>query len=163
MFRVEKLRRDHPIDGFDCGDAALNIFLKRHALQNQQSNASQTYLALNDSDLVGFHVLAVGSVSHADAPGRVTRGLARHPVPVMLLARLAVDLRWQGRGAGAALLKDALQRTLSAADIAGLRAFAVHAKTEQAKAFYSHFQFIESPTDPLHLFVLLKDVRALLG
>jgi GNAT superfamily N-acetyltransferase len=89
--------------------------------------------------------------------------LARHPVPIMLLARLAVDRRWQGQGVGKALLKDAMQRTLQAAEIAGIRAFAVHAKDEEARSFYQKFDFIPSPTDPMHLFVLLKDVRRMIS
>ncbi len=94
-----------------------------------------------------------------DAPVRLTKGLAHHPVPIMLLARLAIDHRWQNKGVGRALLRDAMQRSLEAADIAGIRAFAVHAKDEEAKRFYQHFDFLPSPTDPMHLFILLKDVR----
>jgi GNAT superfamily N-acetyltransferase len=101
----------------------------------------------------------VGEVSFDHAPARLTKGMARHPVPLMLLARLAVHREWQGRGLGAGLLKDALRRTLQAADIAGIRALAVHAKDEKARAFYRHFDFVDSPTDPLHLFLLLKDLR----
>ena len=93
----------------------------------------------------------------------MTKGLAKHPVPVMLLARLAVDRHWHGQGVGKALLKDAMQRTLQAADIAGIRAFAVHAKDEEAKRFYQKFDFIPSPTDPMHLFVLMKDVRRIVS
>jgi GNAT superfamily N-acetyltransferase len=89
----------------------------------------------------------------------VAKGLARHPIPIMLLARMAVDRRCQGQGVGKALLRDALERTLNAAEIAGIRAFAVHAKDEQARSFYELFDFVPSPTDPLHLFLLLKDVR----
>jgi GNAT superfamily N-acetyltransferase len=81
------------------------------------------------------------------------------PVPIILLARLATDRHWQGQGVGKALLRDGMQRTLQAADIAGIRAFVVHAKDEEARRFYEHFDFIPSPTDPMHLFVLLKDVR----
>jgi GNAT superfamily N-acetyltransferase len=96
-------------------------------------------------------------------PERLTKGLARHPVPILLLARLAVDDRWQGEGAGKALLKDAMLRTLQAADIAGIRAFAVHAKADEARPFYLKFDFIPSPSDPMHLFVLLKDVRRIVS
>ena len=103
--------------------------------------------------------LVVGEVAYGDAPERLTKGLARHPVPMMLLARLAVGVAWQGRGIGAGLLKDAMQRTLQAADIGGTRAFAVHAKDEAARRFYEHFGFVASPTDPLHLFLLIKDLR----
>src|SRR5208282_6639533 len=102
-------------------------------------------------------------VTHDEAPERLTKGLARHPVPIMLLARLAVDRRWHGRGVGKALLRDAMHRTLQAADIAGIRAFAVHAKDEEARRFYEHFDFVASPTDHMHLFVLLKDVRRMIS
>lgn len=159
-FRVEKLRREHPVDGFDCGTAALNIFLQRHALQNQQANASQTYVALTGNDLVGYHTLVVGGANYGDAPERISRGLARHPIPVMLLARLAVSVQWQGKGAGSSLLKDAMTRGLAASEIAGVRGFTVNAKNDNARAFYAHFNFVPSPTDPMHMFLLLKDVRA---
>ena len=102
-------------------------------------------------------------MNYEDAPERLSKGLARHPVPIMLLARLAVDRRWQGQGVGKALLRDAMQRTLQAADIAGIRAFAFHAKDDEARRFYQHFDFIPSPTDPMHLFVLLKDVRRMVS
>jgi GNAT superfamily N-acetyltransferase len=160
--RIEKLRRDHAVDDFDCGQEALNRFLIRYAFANQQAGAAQTYLGLSDASVVGFYSLAVGQVAYADAPQRLSKGLARHPVPIMLLARLAVRTGWQGRGIGGGLLKDALRRTLNAADIAGIRAFAVHAKDEAARAFYEHFDFLPSPTDPMHLFVLLKDLRHIL-
>lgn len=161
-FKVEKLRRDHVLEGFDCGKESLNRFLLRNALQSQQANASQTYLALAGDRVIGYHTLVVGDVAPADVPERVKKGLAAHPVPIMLLARLAVSQDWKGRGLGSALLKDALLRTLQAADIAGIRAMAVHAKDDDAKTFYIHFDFSPSPSDPLHLFMLLKEVRALL-
>jgi len=161
--RVEKLRPDHRIEGFDCGREALNRYLLRYAGQNQQAGAAQTYVGLVGGTVVGYHTLAVGHVTREEAPERLTKGLARHPVPIMLLARLAVDRRWQGQGIGKALLRDAMQRTLQAADIAGIRALAVHAKDEAARAFYLKFDFIPSPTDPMHLFVLLKDVRRIIS
>jgi GNAT superfamily N-acetyltransferase len=162
-FRIEKLRRDHPVDGFTCGREELDRFLLRYAFANQQANASQTYLGLHDAEITGFYSLVVGEVAYADAPERLTKGLARHPVPLMLLARLAVSTAWQGRGIGAGLLKDAIRRTMQAADIAGIRAFAVHAKDEPARRFYEHFGFAPSPTDPLHLFLITKDLRRLTG
>ena len=162
-FKVEKLRRDHILEGFDCGKEPLNQFLTRNALQNQQANASQTYLLITADRVIGYHTLVVGEVAFAAAPERLRKGLSRHPVPIMLLARLAVSQDYQRRGIGQALLKDALLRTLQAADIAGIRAFAVHAKDDVARAFYEHFDFIASPSDPMHLFLLLKDIRALIG
>lgn len=161
--RIEKLERGHEVESFDCGREALNRFLVRFALQNQMAGASQTYVALADEQVVGYYTLVVGQVEHADAPERLIKGLARHPVPIMLLARLAVGIAWQGRKLGSGMLKDAMLRTLQAAEIAGIRAFAVHAKDDQARAFYEHFDFFPSPTDPYHLFRLLKDIRNLVG
>jgi len=154
--RVEKLQRNHRIDAFDCGREALNRFLTRFALQNQQAGASQTYLLLTDDQVLGHYTLVVGQVDYDDAPQRLKKGLARHPVPIMLLARLAVASGWQGKGIGSALLKDAMLRTLQAADIAGIRAFAVHAKDDEAKAFYEHFDFLPSPSDPVTYFAYSK-------
>ncbi|QEH38137.1 Acetyltransferase (GNAT) family protein [Aquisphaera giovannonii] len=161
--RIEKLRPDHALEGFDCGSEELNRFLIRFALANQRAEAAQTYVAVSGSIVVGYHSLAVAEVAFDDAPDRLRKGLARHPIPIMLLARLAVATSWQGRGLGGGLLKDAMRRTLQAADIAGIRAFAVNAKGEAARAFYEHFGFIASPTDPLHLFLLIKDIRRLAG
>jgi GNAT superfamily N-acetyltransferase len=154
--RVEKLRPDHPIDSFDCGREELNRYLLRFAWQNQQAGAAQTYIGLAGDAVIGYYTLAVGHVTREEAPERLTKGLARHPVPIMLLARLAVDHRWQGRGVGKALLKEAMLRTLQAADIAGIRAFAVHAKDEEARRFYLKFDFIPSPSDPMHCSCYLK-------
>ncbi len=159
VFRIEKLARHHAVDDFDCGEEALNRFLSQFAFPNQQASASQTYVGMADSYIIGFYTLVVGEVSYDDAPERLKKGLARHPVPLMLLARLAVTQTWQGKGVGTGLLKDAIHRTLEAADIAGIRALAAHAKNDAARDFYEHFGFIPSPTDPLHLFVLVKDLR----
>ncbi|MDX2055122.1 MAG: GNAT family N-acetyltransferase [Polyangiaceae bacterium] len=162
-FRIQKLARTHSVDTFDCGHAGLNRFLVRFALPNQQANASQTYVGLADNEIIGFYTLVVGQVAFEGAPARLSKGLAQHPVPVMLLARMAVSVDWQGKGIGAGLLKDAIRRTLQAADIAGIRAFVVHAKDDAARTFYEGFDFISSPTDPLHLFVLIKDLRRMGG
>jgi GNAT superfamily N-acetyltransferase len=160
--RVEKLRADHPIEGFDCGREELNRYLLRFAWANQQAGAAQTYIGLVGDAVVGYYTLAVGQVTREEAPERLTKGLARHPVPIMLLARLAVSSTAQKQGIGKGLLRDAMQRTLQAADIAGIRAFAVHAKDDEARRFYEKFDFIPSPADPMHLFVLIKDVRRIM-
>jgi GNAT superfamily N-acetyltransferase len=157
--RLEKLRSDHVVAGFDCGQEELNRFLTRYALVNQLAGAAQTYLAISGEVVVGYYSLAVGEVAYDGAPDRLIKGLARHPVPIMLLARLAVRSSSQGLGIGVGLLKDAMLRTLQAADIAGIRALAVHAKDENARRFYQHFGFIASPTDPLHLYLLIKDIK----
>jgi len=159
--RIEKLRPDHAVSGFDCGQEVLNRFLARFAMLNQVSGAALTYVALSGESVVGYYSLAVGEVTYAGAAERLKKGLARHPVPVMLLARLAVSAQARGRGLGAGLLKDAMLRTLQAADIAGIRALVVHAKDENARRFYEHFGFSPSPTDPLHLYLLIKDIRRL--
>ncbi len=163
QFLIEKRRRDHAVDEFSCGREELDWFLRRFAWPNRQANASQTYVGLHVGEVIGFYSLVFGDVAYADAPERLTKGLARHPVPLMVLARLAVASGWQGRGIGAGLLKDALRRTLQAADIGGVRAIAVHAKDEAARRFYERYDFVASPTDPHHLFVLVKDVRRIAG
>jgi len=89
--RIEKLRRDHAVDRFDCGQEALNRFLVRYAFQNQQAEASQTYVALMGDEIVGFYTLVVAQVEYDDAPQRLGKGLAKHPIPLMLVARLSGD------------------------------------------------------------------------
>lgn len=156
---IEKLHRGHAVEGFDCGREPLNRFLVRYALANQQANASQTYAALSGDTVIGFYTLVVGEIAHEEAPERLAKGLARHPIPVMILARLAVSQVWQGKRVGAGLMKDAIARTLQAADIAGIRAFVVHAKDDEVRMFYEHFGFVSSPTDPRHLYALIKDLQ----
>ena len=160
--RIEKLTRFHDVGAFDCGQGDLNRFLFEFALASQLANASQTYVAVMNEQVIGYHTLVVGEVDYVDAPERLTKGMARHPIPLMLIARIAriaVDRQWQGNRIGSGLLKDAMKRTLDAADIAGIRAIAVHAKDENARAFYEHFDFVPSPVESLRLFMLLKDVR----
>lgn len=160
---ISKLSPEHGSERFDCGKADLDRFLKRYALINQRAHAAETYVACRAHRVIGYYSLSVGAVHWSDAPERVQRGLARHPVPVMLLARLAVDRSEQGRGIGTGLLKDAILRTDQAADIAGIRALLVHAKDEDARRWYERFGFEPSPTDPLHLFLLMKDLKRLIG
>ncbi|MGX9366253.1 GNAT family N-acetyltransferase [Desulfoplanes sp. PS50] len=160
---VRKLSATDTVSVFDCGQTALNLFLQRHALVNQRANSAQTYVCCCKDIVVGYYSLAVGSVVHEATPQRVVKGLARHPVPVMILARLAVDTDHQRLGLGRALLKDALLRTAQAADIAGIRVLLVHAKDESARNWYVSWDFDPSPTDPYHLFLLIKDLKRLLG
>lgn len=160
---IEKLDRRHDVDAFDCGKEPLNRFLSRYALQNQKAGASQSYVAVSGDTVIGYYTLVVGEIAYERAADRLKKGLARHPVPVMVLARLAIATGQQGRGLGAGLLKDAMLRTLQAADIAGIRAFVVHAKDDEAKAFYERYDFEAAPTDPYHLHMLLKDARASLA
>ena len=160
--RPEPLTPQHDVDVFDCGHEPLNTCLKRFAWMNQQAGAAKTYVSTRGEKVVGYYSLAYGSVEPATVSARIRQGLARHPIPVMVLARLAVDHTEQGHGLGKGLLKDALLRTLQAADIAGLRAIVVHAKDKQARAFYEKFDFVRSPIDEFHLMLLIKDVRKLI-
>ena len=160
---IEKLRREHFLDSFDCGKEDLTRFLKRHAWSTQQAHGAQTYVLAKNLSVLGYYSLAAASISHEEATERAKKGLARHPIPVILLARLAVDTSFQGRGIGPALLKDALLRSAQAADTIGARALIVHAKDDQAKAFYEHFNFESSPSDPYHLLLLMKDLLRIAG
>lgn len=161
--RIEKLHRTHAVEEFSCGRPELDRFLIRHALQAQRAGSSQTFVGVSHETVIGFHSLVLGEVKHADAPERVAKGMPRHPMPLLVLARLAVHSDWQDRRIGAGLLLDALGRTLQVADIAGTRALAVHAKDDSAASFYLHFGFLPSPTDERHLFMLIKDIRAMAG
>ena len=160
---VCKLTGSHAVELFDCGQPALNQFLQRFALVNQKAHSAQTYVACCDGLVAGFYSLAVGSVQPANASPRVIKGQPQHPVPVMILARLAVDVQHQGQGLGKALLRDALLRTEQAADIAGIRAVLVHAKDEAARDWYLNWEFEPSASDPFHLFLLMKDIKSMLG
>ena len=150
---IHKLGAEDQVDGFDCAEPALNQFLQRLALVNQRANSAQTYVCCQgDRVAAGFYSLTVGSVEPQ----------ARHPVPVMILARLAVDRDHQRKRLGQALLRDALLRTVQAADIAGIRCLLVHAKDDAARQWYLSWEFEPSPTDPYHLFLMIKDLKAML-
>lgn len=156
------LEAHHELEAFDCGVPVLNEYLRRYAIQNQNAHAARTYVATRGNRVVGYYTLAFGSVEYIQASARVKRGLARHPIPIMLLGRLAVDLLEQGKGIGKSLLRDAITRTIKASDIAGLRAIVVHAKDERARAFYLNVDFEPSESDPNHLMLLMKNARAML-
>ena len=161
---VEPLTRQHAVAAFDCGtQPTLNEWLRHFAWTNQRNETSRTYVVRCGGRVVGFYSIAAGSARKAETTARVSKGLANHPVPLILLTRLAVDKSEQGTGLGKALLKDALRRIADAADIVGARAVLVHAIDEGAAAFYRHFGFEQSPTDDLHLMLLMKDLRANLG
>jgi GNAT superfamily N-acetyltransferase len=163
QLHIEKLNRSHVVEPFTCGQPELDRFLVRHALHAQQANSSQTYVAISGSEIVGFYTIVAGEIHHADAPERVVKGMPRHPIPLLVLARLAVHIKAQGHGIGSGLLLDALGRTLQVADVIGVRALAVHAKDDRAIAFYQHFGFTPSPSDPRHLFMIIKDIRLAAG
>ncbi|MBO0722559.1 MAG: GNAT family N-acetyltransferase [Blastocatellia bacterium] len=153
------LTKEHEVAGFDCGKAPLNEFLIKYALQNQASGGARTYVLTRGQQVIGYYSLAPASVAPADAPARVMKGQGRYPVPVILMARFALDLNEQGKGYGKRLFQDALRRALAGAEAIGGRAFLVHAKDEDARTFYEHFGMETSPTNPFHLFLLFKDIR----
>ena len=159
--KIEQLLQTHPVGAFDCGKEPLNRFLHKFALVNQASGSATTYVGLADQTVIGYYAIATGSVEYDKVPERIKKGLAHHQIPVAVIGRLAVDRRWQNMGVGEGLLKDAMLRTLVVADTFGIRAILVHAKDITAKTFYEHFNFQPSPTDPLQLMILLKDVRLL--
>ena len=160
--RIEKLDQRHIVNAFDCGTEALDTYLRRFALASQNAGAAQTYVAALGDTVIGYYSLSTGSVQYEGAPQRTRKGLARHPIPIILLARLAVDKIWQGKALGAALLLDSLRRIAAAADIVGIRAVMAHAKDDDARRFYEHFNFDQSPIEPLQMFLLLKDIKRLL-
>jgi GNAT superfamily N-acetyltransferase len=136
--------------------------LKRRALQNEATRASRTFVVTAGGRVVGYYALATGAVMRSVATGRVRRNMP-DPIPVMVLARLAVDRAYQGRGFGSALLRDALLRTFAASDAAGIRALLLHAISEDARRFYLHHGFAESPVDPMTMMISLADVEKSLG
>lgn len=158
-FVIDKLGGEHDMSAFDCANATLNEWLGKFALTNQQADSARTYVALDGNIVVGYYALTTGSVHKHESPQRIAKGLANHPIGVVLLARLAVDRTRQGKGLGKALLFDALSRVEEAADIVGVRAVLVHAINDAARRFYLHFGFEESTVDPYQLLLLLKDLR----
>lgn len=154
------LNATHLLEGFDCGKAALNDWLIRHAAQAQASGSAKTFVSLTrDNHVVAYFSLTVGHIDTLQAPKRVSQGMGRYPVPVVILARLAVSQSAQGLGLGAGLLQDAIRRTLMVADQAGIRALLTHPIDEAAAGFYQKFGFEASPLRPDQLLLLLKDAR----
>ena len=149
----------HDVSDFDCGKPVLDDWLKRSALKNELSDALRTYVVCEDGHVAAYYCLATGSVARREAPGPVRRNMPE-PISVMVIGRLAVDRRFQGRGLGSGLLRDAVLRTLRAGEIAGLRAILVHALDDGAARFYRGHGFVPSPIDGLVLMLKLDAVRA---
>lgn len=155
-----KLAAGDDVDGFDSGAPELDDWLRRWAWQNQRAGNATTYVTLLDGLVVGYYALAVGAIEREAAPERVRKGGVPTQVPCLLLARLAVDRSVSGRGVGRSLLVRAIQRSVAIAEEVGVRALLVHARDDEARAFYLHHaEFHPSPTDPLHLLLLMKDAR----
>ena len=151
----------HQVDDFHCGEPALDDWLRRRARSNQASGATRTFVVCDDDKVVGYYALASGAVTVASVPGRFRRNMP-DPVPVAILARLAVDQAYQGRGLGRALFRDAARRVAQAADVIGIRGIVVHAISEEARTFYHALGFERCPGEPMTLVVTLADVRAAL-
>ncbi len=159
--RPEPLDKRHGLDQFECGESALDDWLRRYARQAQAAGSARVFVTTSDGKtVIGDCALAAASVERETATTRVRKGEARRPIPVVLLARLAVDRGHQHRGVGRSLLQDAVLRCLQAAESIGVRAMLVHAKHDEARAWYEKYGFEPSPTDPLHLMILIKDLRA---
>jgi GNAT superfamily N-acetyltransferase len=158
----EPLARRHLVDDFDCGEPAPDDWLRRGAWQAQAAGSARTFVTTTDgAKVVGYYALAAAQVEPDEATTRLLKGEPqRRAVPAVLLARLAVDHRHQDGGVGRSLLQDAVLRTLQAADSIGVRAMLIHAKHEKARAWYEQYGFEPSPTDPLHLMLLMKDLRS---
>ncbi len=158
------LAEDHDVSSFDCGIEALNTFLRSHAIQNQRNNSARTFVSTRTgtSEVVGFYSLSAASVDFEQTPERIRKGLARHPVPLVLLARLAVAESCKGQGLGASLLQDAFLRFMTAQEVIGARALLAHAKDESAKAFYEKWGFVSTEGLPLHLYILTKNIKTVL-
>jgi GNAT superfamily N-acetyltransferase len=158
----QPLAPDHVLDAFDCGATALDDWLKRRARRNEADGASRTFVACVGAYVIGYYSLAAGAVLHAVATGKVRRNMP-DPAPVILLGRLAVDRRWQGKGLAADLLADAVLRTLGAAETVGVRAMLVHAISEDARRFYEKHGFRASPIEPMTLMITIDEARRMLG
>jgi predicted N-acetyltransferase YhbS len=148
----------HEVSGFDCGQDSLNEWLQKRAIKNEISGASRTFVVCNGNAVISYYSLAVGAVAREEASGKVRRNMPE-PIPVMILGRLAVDQKWQGKQIGAGMLKDAISRTLIAAEQAVIRALLVHALSEEAKRFYLQSGFHESPVNDLTLMITLDEAR----
>lgn len=155
----EPLAAAHRLEGFDCGKPALNDWLLRHARQAQGSGSAKTFVVTDDDRMAGYFSLTVGQVDTLDAPPRIRQGMGQYPLPVVILARLAVSLQDQGRGIGFGLLQDAIRRTLLIAEQAGIRALLTHPIDEAAARFYTRFGFVASPLREQQVLLLLKDAR----
>jgi GNAT superfamily N-acetyltransferase len=158
----ERLSVEHDFSEFDSGESALNDWLRRRALNNEARGASRTYVVCVGRNVVGYYTLSTGAIAHTHAPGRIKRNMP-DPIPVIVLGRLAVHKAFHGKGVGSGLLRDAVLRTLEAAEIAGVRAILVHAISEGAKRFYEKNGFIESPVDPMTVMITIREAAKIIG
>ena len=155
----QALDASHRLETFDCGKPALTDWLLHHALQAQGSGSARTFVACDSNRVAGYYSLTVGQIDTLEAPERVRRGMGRYPIPLVILARLAVDLDYQMQGLGYSLLQDAIMRTVAVAEQAGIRALLTHPIDADADAFYRRFGFEPTPLQDRQRILLLKDAR----
>lgn len=155
----QPLSFDHQLATFDCGKHSLNAWLQNHARQAQTSGSAKTFVATDDDRVVGYFSLTVGQVDTLEVPERIRKGMGQYPLPVVILARLAVSVQDQGRGIGFGLLQDAIRRTFLMAGHAGIRAMLTHPIDNEAARFYTRYGFVASPLREQQLLLLLKDAR----
>lgn len=155
----QALGSSHRLEEFDCGKTALTEWLLHHARQAQGSGSARTFVICHQDRVVAYYSLTVGQIDTLEAPERIRRGMGQYPIPLVILARLAVDLDYQKRGLGFSLLQDAITRTVSTADQAGIRALLTHPIDAEADAFYRRFGFEPTPAHDRQLILLLKDAR----
>ena len=158
----QALAAGHRLEGFDCGKPALNDWLVRHARQAQASGSAKTYVVVDADRVMGYFSLTVGQADAVEVPERIRKGMGSYPIPVVILARLAVSLPDQGKGIGVGMLQDAIRRTMAVAEQAGVRALLTHPIDDAASRFYQRFGFEPSPIREQQLLLLLKDARRLL-
>ena len=154
------LHHEDGLTAFDCGNEDMNQWLARHALDSHKADLARTWIAVEGNTVAGYFSLTTGSVRPEDAPRRIVRGMPRYPVPIILLARLAVDRRYQGQRLGARLLSEALRRAVAASDAAAARIVVVDAIDDNAVAFYKRWGFIDTPDNPRRLYRKISDIRA---
>jgi len=159
----QPLGASHRLEEFDCGKPTLNDWLLRHARQAQSSGSARTFVVCDEGRVAGYFSLTVGQIDTLAAPDRIRRGMGQYPIPLVILARLAIDRNYQRRGLGFSLLQDAISRTVAVAEQARIRALSTHPIDAEANAFYRRFGFEPTPAHERQLILLLKDARRFVG
>ncbi len=161
--RPVPISASHDVSGFSCGEPELDDYLRMFALSNNGGGYSKTFVVTSDGvRVIGFFSICASSVRAEEVPERFAKGFGKLPIPVVLLARLAVDREWRGQGIGSSMVRFAIRNAVTASDFIGIRAFMVHAKNEKVCGFYSRLDFVNCPGDSLRMAVLMKDARSTL-
>jgi predicted N-acetyltransferase YhbS len=156
------LEKEHDRSAFDCGKPQLNYYLQKFASQTQEKDGAKTYVVLDDNRVIAYYTLVVGNIEWQECPAEIRKGLGKYPIPVLVIARLAVDHRFHGKGLGIGMLKDAFLRALQVSEIAGVAAVIVDTKDLEAKVYYERKElgFRPMPDDPMRLYLPLRTIRA---